>query len=176
MHGLHEISENSMSNFGDPNSSETVTFTEFLPKMREREFRQIKVLIKELVWRFFLVWSRFNTLCSVYIFRCETIYGFTSLQTHSVEKREIVFRLLVTNGLPCGPLESGIPSPHLPILACNMDLQWMAESTIPRFGHGTQLPTISFSIYKLNDAFFFIIQERFYCVWKTSTKKLRVNL
>ena len=58
-----------------------------------------------------------------------------------MEKREIVFRLLVTNGLPCGPLESGIPSPHLPILACNMDLQWMAESTIPRFGHGTQLPT-----------------------------------
>ena len=75
------------------------------------------------------------------VFRCETIYGFTSLQTHIVEKREIHFRLLVTNGLPCGPLESGIPSPHLPILACNMDLQWMAESTIPRFGHGTQLPT-----------------------------------
>ena len=35
--------------------SKTVTFTEFLPKMREREFRQIKVLIKEkeLVSRFF---------------------------------------------------------------------------------------------------------------------------
>ncbi|KAI3389798.1 hypothetical protein SNEBB_001944 [Seison nebaliae] len=29
--------------------------------------------------------------------------------------------------------------PHLPVLACNMDLLWMAEAPLPRFGHGTFL-------------------------------------
>ncbi|KAI5093449.1 hypothetical protein C0J45_16587 [Silurus meridionalis] len=28
-------------------------------------------------------------------------------------------------------------STHLPVLACNMDLMWMAEAQAPRFGHGT---------------------------------------
>lgn len=30
-------------------------------------------------------------------------------------------------------------SGHLPVLACNMDLQWMAEAPMPRFGHGAFL-------------------------------------
>lgn len=32
-----------------------------------------------------------------------------------------------------------VPYPHIPLLACNMDLQWMAEAWIPRFGHGAFL-------------------------------------
>ena len=46
--------------------------------------------------------------------------------------------MLVTDGLPCINPQS-IPLPHLPILACNMDLQWMAEAPMPRFGHGAFL-------------------------------------
>ncbi|CAN2391098.1 cat eye syndrome [Pristimantis euphronides] len=32
-----------------------------------------------------------------------------------------------------------VPYPHLPILACNMDLLWMAEAQMPRLAHGTFL-------------------------------------
>lgn len=31
------------------------------------------------------------------------------------------------------------PRENLPILACNTDLVWMAEASMPRFGHGTFL-------------------------------------
>ena len=40
-----------------------------------------------------------------------------------------------------------IPPPHLPILACNMDLQWMAEAVMPRFGHGAFLLCLE-NLYK----------------------------
>ncbi|KAL1435853.1 hypothetical protein MTO96_010626 [Rhipicephalus appendiculatus] len=38
-------------------------------------------------------------------------------------------------------------TPHLPILACNMDLQWMAEACLPRFGHGAFLVCLE-NLYK----------------------------
>ncbi|KAL7638321.1 UNVERIFIED_CONTAM: hypothetical protein RMT77_010889 [Armadillidium vulgare] len=44
---------------------------------------------------------------------------------------------LMTNGNVMGTPTSAYP--HLPILACNMDLQWMAEANMPRFGHGAFL-------------------------------------
>ncbi|KAA0202095.1 hypothetical protein HAZT_HAZT003097 [Hyalella azteca] len=39
------------------------------------------------------------------------------------------------------------PYPHLPVLACNMDLQWMAEAHMPRFGHGSFLLCLE-ALYK----------------------------
>jgi HAD superfamily hydrolase (TIGR01456 family) len=51
---------------------------------------------------------------------------------------QLIIDVLVTDGLPCINPQS-IPLPHLPILACNMDLQWMAEAPMPRFGHGAFL-------------------------------------
>jgi HAD superfamily hydrolase (TIGR01456 family) len=49
---------------------------------------------------------------------------------------QLLVDVLMTNGLPSeAPRE--IPRPHLPILACNMDLQWMAEACMPRVGHGS---------------------------------------
>ncbi|MCL4152887.1 UNVERIFIED_CONTAM: hypothetical protein GTU68_004856 [Idotea baltica] len=45
--------------------------------------------------------------------------------------------VLMTNGNLMGPPSTSYP--HLPILACNMDLQWMAEASMPRFGHGAFL-------------------------------------
>lgn len=51
---------------------------------------------------------------------------------------QLLIDALLTNGLPTLPPES-TPVPHLPVLACNMDLQWMAEAIMPRFGHGAFL-------------------------------------
>lgn len=44
---------------------------------------------------------------------------------------QILIDLLVTNGKPNNPLDH-FPENHLPILACNMDLVFMAEAALPR--------------------------------------------
>ncbi|XP_062589403.1 haloacid dehalogenase-like hydrolase domain-containing 5 [Saccostrea cucullata] len=50
-------------------------------------------------------------------------------------KLQLIVDVLVCNGMP-SHLPKEFPSTHLPIVACNMDLFWMAEVPIPRFGHG----------------------------------------
>lgn len=54
---------------------------------------------------------------------------------------QLLVDVLCTEGLPSrAPSAPSVPAgPHLPILACNMDLQWMAEAPMPRFGHGAFL-------------------------------------
>mgnify|MGYP003574217533 CR=1 FL=1 len=48
---------------------------------------------------------------------------------------QMILDVLVTNGRPHeAPAE--IPYPHIPVLACNIDLMWMCEAPMPRFGHG----------------------------------------
>ena len=44
---------------------------------------------------------------------------------------QIIIDVLVTNGRP-SEAPSVIPFPHIPVLACNMDLLWMAEAPMPR--------------------------------------------
>ncbi|XP_013791174.2 haloacid dehalogenase-like hydrolase domain-containing 5, partial [Limulus polyphemus] len=44
---------------------------------------------------------------------------------------QLILDVLMSNGLPCESLPTA-PYPHLPLLACNMDLQWMAEACMPR--------------------------------------------
>uniref|UniRef100_A0A8C7WML5 Haloacid dehalogenase-like hydrolase domain-containing 5 n=1 Tax=Oryzias sinensis TaxID=183150 RepID=A0A8C7WML5_9TELE len=51
---------------------------------------------------------------------------------------QLIIDVLLTNGNPSGIHQSQV-MPHLPLLACNMDLMWMAEANSPRFGHGTFL-------------------------------------
>ncbi|TRY63500.1 hypothetical protein TCAL_00409 [Tigriopus californicus] len=51
---------------------------------------------------------------------------------------QLLIDVLTTQGLPCQAPKT-VPYPHIPILACNMDLQWMAEAVLPRFGHGAFL-------------------------------------
>ncbi|XP_069048123.1 haloacid dehalogenase-like hydrolase domain-containing 5 [Lepisosteus oculatus] len=51
---------------------------------------------------------------------------------------QLIVDLLLTHGRPGDPVTS-LPYPHIPVLACNMDLMWMAEAKNPRFGHGTFL-------------------------------------
>nr|XP_056701840.1 haloacid dehalogenase-like hydrolase domain-containing 5 [Euleptes europaea] len=59
---------------------------------------------------------------------------------------QLIIDVLLSNGNPGVELAT-VPYPHLPILACNMDLLWMAEASMPRFGHGTFLLCLE-GIYK----------------------------
>ena len=51
---------------------------------------------------------------------------------------QLLLDVLLTDGHPSAPPRT-VSYPHLPVLACNMDLQWMAEAVMPRFGHGAFL-------------------------------------
>ncbi|XP_005993737.1 haloacid dehalogenase-like hydrolase domain-containing 5 [Latimeria chalumnae] len=59
---------------------------------------------------------------------------------------QLIMDVVLTNGEP-GSTVTSLAYPHIPILACNMDLVWMAEAKIPRFGHGTFLVCLE-NIYK----------------------------
>jgi len=59
---------------------------------------------------------------------------------------QLLVDVLITDGHPSAA-PSHISHPHLPILACNMDLQWMAEAVMPRFGHGAFLLCLE-NLYK----------------------------
>ncbi len=61
---------------------------------------------------------------------------------------QLLLDVLVTDGLPAAaPPRGEAPYPHLPVLACNMDLQWMSEAVMPRFGHGAFLVSLE-NLYK----------------------------
>ena len=59
---------------------------------------------------------------------------------------QLLLDVLVTDGHPSSPPRT-VNYPHLPVLACNMDLQWMAEAVMPRFGHGAFLVSLE-NLYK----------------------------
>ncbi|KAJ8386893.1 hypothetical protein AAFF_G00164900 [Aldrovandia affinis] len=59
---------------------------------------------------------------------------------------QLIVDVLLSNGRP-GNRVTSLHYPHLPVLACNMDLMWMAEAKSPRFGHGMFLVCLE-SIYK----------------------------
>lgn len=59
---------------------------------------------------------------------------------------QLIVDILLTNGNLSSAHQSQ-KLPHLPLLACNMDLVWMAEAQSPRFGHGTFLVCLE-NIYK----------------------------
>ncbi|XP_056373879.1 haloacid dehalogenase-like hydrolase domain-containing 5 [Hyla sarda] len=51
---------------------------------------------------------------------------------------QLILDMLLSAGRPA-EWRGHPPDPHIPILACNMDLLWMAEAKMPRFGHGAFL-------------------------------------
>lgn len=59
---------------------------------------------------------------------------------------QLIVDVLLTGGNP-GSTWSSAHYPHIPVLACNMDLLWMAEAWNPRFGHGMFLVCLE-SLYK----------------------------
>ncbi|KAM9758740.1 haloacid dehalogenase-like hydrolase domain-containing 5 [Menidia menidia] len=48
---------------------------------------------------------------------------------------QLLVDVLLTNGRPGCVYDTQLPN-QMPVLACNMDLLWMAEAPSPRFGHG----------------------------------------
>ncbi|KAL7986046.1 hypothetical protein Chor_011212, partial [Crotalus horridus] len=58
---------------------------------------------------------------------------------------QLIIDVLLTNGYPGNPYQRTYP--HIPVLACNMDLMWAAEAQSPRFGHGTFMVCLE-NIYK----------------------------
>ncbi|XP_063267952.1 haloacid dehalogenase-like hydrolase domain-containing 5 isoform X2 [Prinia subflava] len=59
---------------------------------------------------------------------------------------QLIIDVLLTRGYPGNPYEQE-SYPHIPVLACNMDLMWVAEAQSPRFGHGTFMVCLE-NIYK----------------------------
>ncbi|XP_072522168.1 haloacid dehalogenase-like hydrolase domain-containing 5 [Salminus brasiliensis] len=59
---------------------------------------------------------------------------------------QLIIDVLLTSGNLSNAYETSHSS-HLPLLACNMDLMWMAEAQSPRFGHGTFMVCLE-NIYK----------------------------
>ncbi|KAJ0069392.1 hypothetical protein NL108_004226, partial [Boleophthalmus pectinirostris] len=59
---------------------------------------------------------------------------------------QLIVDVLLTSGSPDNNWDS-VQYPHLPVLACNMDLLWMAEAKNPRFGHGMFLVCLE-NLYK----------------------------
>ena len=60
---------------------------------------------------------------------------------------QLLIDILLTNGLPSSGPDDGNPYPHIPVLACNMDLLWSTEAPMPRFGHGAFLLSLE-NLYK----------------------------
>ncbi|KAL5970177.1 Haloacid dehalogenase-like hydrolase domain-containing 5 [Taenia solium] len=59
---------------------------------------------------------------------------------------QLLIDLLMTNGKPDHKPEAS-PKNHLPVLACNMDLLYMGQACMPRFGHGAFLVCLE-SLYE----------------------------
>nr|XP_002129944.1 haloacid dehalogenase-like hydrolase domain-containing 5 isoform X1 [Ciona intestinalis] len=59
---------------------------------------------------------------------------------------QIIIDVLLTHGKLDGPALDN-DDEQLPVLACNMDLLWMSDSHMPRFGHGTFLHCLE-SVYE----------------------------
>uniref|UniRef100_A0A8C8SHH5 Haloacid dehalogenase-like hydrolase domain-containing 5 n=1 Tax=Pelusios castaneus TaxID=367368 RepID=A0A8C8SHH5_9SAUR len=59
---------------------------------------------------------------------------------------QLIIDVLLSNGSLRADV-ADVPYPHIPVLACNMDLLWMAEAKMPRFGHGIFLVCLE-NIYK----------------------------
>ncbi|NXG25256.1 HDHD5 hydrolase, partial [Grallaria varia] len=59
---------------------------------------------------------------------------------------QLIIDVLLTSGYPGNPYHHE-NYPHIPVLACNMDLMWVAEAESPRFGHGTFMVCLE-NIYK----------------------------
>ncbi|XP_038149092.1 haloacid dehalogenase-like hydrolase domain-containing 5 [Cyprinodon tularosa] len=59
---------------------------------------------------------------------------------------QLIIDVLLTNGRPGCAYDTQL-SAQMPVLACNMDLLWMADAPSPRFGHGMFLVCLE-SVYK----------------------------
>lgn len=67
--------------------------------------------------------------------------------THWEGNLQLLIDLLLTQGKPTDAPSDVHTVPQLPVIACNMDLVFMAEACMPRFGHGAFLVCLE-ALYK----------------------------
>ena len=60
-------------------------------------------------------------------FYCLLVFTILEQKVLKLILMQLLLDVLMTDGHP-SVAPAVIPQPHLPILACNMDLQWMAEA------------------------------------------------
>lgn len=65
---------------------------------------------------------------------------------HWESSLQLIVDILKTNGKPDKAPEA-VPETHLPVIACNMDLQFMDRACMPRYGHGAFLCCLE-ALYK----------------------------
>jgi len=65
---------------------------------------------------------------------------------HWESSLQLLVDLLKTDGKPDHAPEA-VPETHLPVIACNMDLQFMDRACMPRYGHGAYLLCLE-ALYK----------------------------
>ena len=63
---------------------------------------------------------------------------------------QLLIDLLKTDGLP-NTVPTTAPEAHLPIIACNMDLQFKDRACMPRYGHGAFLVCLE-ALYKVRQS------------------------
>lgn len=74
---------------------------------------------------------------------------------------QLLVDILMSNGTPYDTRwHSEVPIPHIPVLACNTDLLWMSDATLPRFAHGTFLLCLE-GLYKVTSSFKQISKNEF---------------
>jgi len=86
-------------------------------------------------------------------------YGFTEKEFPRVEavilmgepknwesSLQLIVDILKTDGVP-NKVPECVPEKHLPVIACNMDLQFMDRACMPRYGHGAYLLCLE-ALYK----------------------------
>jgi len=67
--------------------------------------------------------------------------------THWEGNLQLLLDLLLTQGKPTDAPSDVHQVPQIPVIACNMDLVFMAEACMPRFGHGAFLVCLE-ALYK----------------------------
>ena len=81
-----------------------------------------------------------SSLAAVFLFG-EPVRWETSLQ--------LIIDVLLTSGRPASK-PSDFVYPHVPVLACNMDLMWMSAAPMPRFAHGCFLHCLESLYHKIS--------------------------
>ena len=78
---------------------------------------------------------------------------------------QVLIDVLMTNGDPRNKFKF-VPSPHLPIIACNKDITFKGAAPLPRFGHGAFLECLeALYMVKKNCLYINLKKSLFICLF-----------
>lgn len=88
---------------------------------------------------------------------------------------QVLIDILMTNGDPRNKFKF-VPSPHLPIIACNKDITFKGPAPLPRFGHGAFLECLEALYLKItkNDLVYEEVTGKpFMCTYEFSANQIQ---